>query len=120
VVLRLGDDDRPLVVVWREEAAVLRRRGATEQAEVLESCADELERAVKLYETEELSLPEASRETGYTYAALQRMMSEGRLPNAGEPGKPRVRRADLPRKPGRGPTLRLAEEGKPVKKRRSR
>ena len=36
-----------LAVRWREEAAILRRRGAEPQAEVLEGCAEDLDGAIE-------------------------------------------------------------------------
>lgn len=45
-----------------------------------------------------LTLGEASAESGYSVDHLQRLVSSGDLPNAGEKGRPRIRRADLPKK----------------------
>ena len=83
---------------WRGEAEVLRRRGAIAQAEVLESCAAELEASLRECELEALTLQEAAAESGYSYSALQKLVSSGELANVGERHRPRVRRGDLPRK----------------------
>lgn len=88
----------PLPARWRQEAAVLRRRGAAGQAEALESCAEELEAWERQRALEGLTLEEAERESGYTYSALEKMVRRGELENVGEKGRPRVRRGDLPRK----------------------
>jgi hypothetical protein len=84
--------------LWREEAIVLRKRGAAGQAEVLESCAAELEAWKHQRALEALTLDEAERESGYTYSALEKMVRRGELENVGAKGRPRVRRGDLPRK----------------------
>ena len=90
-----------LAAQWREEAETLRRRGATAQAVVLESCADELVIVLRERDLEALSLQGASEESGYSYSALQKMVADGKLPNVGDKNRPRVRRGDLPRKAGR-------------------
>jgi len=88
-----------LVQRWRDEVTLLRRRGADTQAVTLESCASELEEEVRRLSIETLTLTQAGRESGYSYHALQKMLADGRLPNAGGRHRPRIRRGDLPRKP---------------------
>lgn len=95
--LRCGLAD--LRVRWRAEAAVLRHRAATGYAEVLESCAVELEEYEREHELEALTLDQAVAESGYAYSALQKMVTQGRVPNAGAPHRPRIHRKDLPKKP---------------------
>ena len=96
---------------WRDEADTLRRRGATAQAVVLESCAEELETVLRERDLEALNLRGASEESGYSYSALQKMVAEGKLPNMGDKNRPRVRRGDLPRKAGQLP--RRPSDGEP-------
>ena len=86
---------------WREESKGLRQRGAETQAAVLESCATELEEHERLISLEALTLEEAVLESGYSYAALQRMVASGYLENVGRRHRPRVRRGDLPKKGSR-------------------
>ncbi len=93
---------------WHTEAATLRRRGAPQQAVVLESCAEELEAALREHDLEALTLNEASQESGYSYSALQKKVASGELPNMGTKNCPRLRRGDLPRKP-----CRLLRDSKP-------
>jgi hypothetical protein len=93
---------------WRAEAEILRRRGAQSQADALLSCAVELEEFERACALEALSLEQASAESGFSYSALQKMLAEGELPNAGRKGKPLVRRGDLPRKARRGTIPDLA------------
>jgi hypothetical protein len=88
-----------LVERWRAEASTLRRRGAEAQAAALELCATELEEEDRVLSLEAITLEEAERESGYSYSALQKMVSHGRIPNAGTAHRPRVRRRDLPKKP---------------------
>jgi hypothetical protein len=90
-----------LTARWRSEAAILRRRGASAQADTLESCAAELEEYEREWSLEALTLEQAVGESGYSYSALEKMVRRGELANAGEWGSPRLRRGDLPRKPTR-------------------
>jgi len=46
-----------------------------------------------------LALPEAAARSGYSMEHLGRLVRQGRIPNAGRKGAPRIRAADLPRKP---------------------
>lgn len=90
-----------LAACWRQDAEILRRRGAAAHAEVLESCAEELEARQREYQLEALSLCQAAEETGLSYSALQKMVANGRVANVGNKHRPRIRRGDLPRKAGR-------------------
>jgi len=94
-----SDPFASLLARWREECALLRRRGAAAHAEVLESAAADLEATLTMAETEAVTLAEAARLSGYTADALGRMIRTGALRNLGRPHAPRVRVADLPRKP---------------------
>ena len=47
-----------------------------------------------------LTLVEAAVECGYSPDHLGRLVRDGAIPNAGRPKAPRIRRRDLPRKPG--------------------
>ncbi len=96
-----------LIAQWRTEADTLRKRGAVAQAIALETCADELEAALREHALEALTLNEAAQESGYSYSALQKKVASGELFNMGTKNCPRVRRGDLPRKAGqlpRGPS----------------
>jgi len=48
-----------------------------------------------------LTLEEAARESGYSADHLGRLVRDGRIPNAGRHHAPRIRRADLPKRPRR-------------------
>ena len=58
-----------------------------------------------------MSLKEASTLGGYSTDSLQRMVAAGRIQNCGRKGRPRIRRADVPAKPGHGAFL-LGESGR--------
>ncbi len=93
---------RELAEGWRADAEVLRKRGATAQAEVLESCVADHELALNEWHTEELTLRQASEESGFSYSHLQ----QSKDIKLGTSGSPRIRRCDLPYKPRRsGPQL---------------
>jgi hypothetical protein len=49
---------------------------------------------------EAVTLKEASALSGYSVDHLQRLVATGQLENVGRKGRPRIRRGDLPSKPG--------------------
>lgn len=100
----------PLAQKWREEAAVYERDGQPGAA-MLRRVANELEEHEENWDNEVLTLDEAAAESGYHKDSLSRMMSEGKVPNAGKPGAPRIRRRDLPRKPRTQPVSQSATAG---------
>lgn len=94
-----------LLARWREDAEVLRRHGRDDQADRLERRADEVERALRDRRHQELTVAEAAAESGFAEKTLRRMVREGRVPDPrpdGSRAEIRIRRADLPRKPGGG------------------
>lgn len=95
------DQHHALAERWRGEAALLRRCGAGEAAATREDCAAQLEAYDREHALEVLTLSQASDESGYSLAHLQRLVAEGLIENAGTKGAPRVARQDLPRKPPR-------------------
>ncbi len=85
----------------REQAEALRERwGAEEQAKGAEAAVAIIERRFREAQLEPLSLEQASAESGYCADHLGRLVRGGTIPNAGESYSPRIRRCDLPRKPG--------------------
>lgn len=99
---------------WEAEAELLRRRGAPGQADALTSAAEDLRERLLEWEREPLTVADAAGESEYSERHLRELVSEGRIPNAGEDGSPRIRRGDLPAKPGGGPSLDAAEAGEPT------
>ncbi|MDE2763610.1 MAG: hypothetical protein OXK74_12635 [Gemmatimonadota bacterium] len=83
---------------WRQRAKALRRYGGETPATAIERCADDLEATIVERDETTFSLVEAARESGYSADHLGRLVRDGRIPNAGRPGAPRIARADLPRK----------------------
>ena len=81
----------------RTEGAQLRHRGLSELADVLDSVATDHEKILDAWQNEELTLHQAAEESGYSYSALQQMKDL----HVGTSGSPRLRRCDLPRRPGR-------------------
>ncbi len=51
---------------WRSTAEVLREYGGVPQAVAIEHCADQLELALREQSRDELTLPEAAVESGYS------------------------------------------------------
>ena len=93
--------------IWRTQAKTLREYGGETPAVALESCAAQLEAALRQRDETTLNLTEAARESGYSTDHLGRLVRDGKIPNAGRPGAPRIARRHLPRKTGAA-TLRLA------------
>ena len=89
---------RRLPAAWRRQAKTLRRYGGRALATALERCADELEGTIQEHDDATYSLTEAARESGYSREHLGRLVRDGKIPNAGRPGAPRIARRDLPRK----------------------
>lgn len=87
-----------LAASWRTEAELFRRRGMEDLAHMVESYALELDNALEELDNAALSLDEAAEESGYSKDHLARLTREGKIPNVGRPGAPRILRADLPAK----------------------
>ncbi|MXX71201.1 MAG: hypothetical protein F4205_03145 [Gemmatimonadetes bacterium] len=90
---------KALPAIWRKRAKLLRRYGAETPATALERCADELEAMLVEHDETTFSLVEAARESGYSADHLGRLVRDGKIPNAGRPGAPRIARKHLPFKP---------------------
>jgi hypothetical protein len=88
---------------WREEAELFERRGQLSLAAMARSFVADLEAFERERAFEALTLKEAAAESGYSEAHLGRLVSEGKLRNAGEKGSPRIRRRDLGKKPRGNP-----------------
>lgn len=104
-----------LVDRWRATAERLRNYGADAQARAVERCVEDLKEARAERDLQTLTLREAVEVSGYSYSRLQELVGD-KIPNVGEPGAPRVRRGDLPRKPGQASgTVEVAdtEDGEP-------
>ncbi len=100
-----------LVAHWRQDAETLKRRGCVEAGVLLDGCAGELDRILCSCDDETLTVAEAARESGYTAAHLRHLILEGKLRDRAETGPARIRRGDLPRKPGYVPSAPLRRVG---------
>jgi len=89
----------PLVGEWQLRAEKLMAWGAVELARLWVIAASELAEHEREHWLEALTLTQAANESGYTPDHLGRLLSEGRLENAGERNSPRIRRGELPKKP---------------------
>jgi hypothetical protein len=94
---------------WRSRASDLERYSPS-AAQAFREAADELEKTLQGAE-ETVSLKEAAMLGGYSTDSLQRMVAARRIQNYGRKGRPRIRRADVPAKPGHGAFL-LGESGR--------
>ncbi|MEQ1857237.1 MAG: hypothetical protein ABL963_12235 [Longimicrobiales bacterium] len=90
-------DDLPRI--WRGRADELRPY-APAAAEAFTRAAVELEESLHADGAEELTLAEAAQESRYAARTLREKLAKGELPNAGARHRPRIRRADLPRRAG--------------------
>ena len=91
-----------LAVRWRDEAETFRAYGASTLASACDKHAEELEAAMDAAHLEALTLDEAAELGGYSYSHLQHLVADGEIRNVGSKGSPRIRRCDVPRKPGHG------------------
>ena len=91
---------RNLVTRWMDEAATLAGWGDERGAAVLRRVAQELDIAACEHDEEPLTITQASAESGFSADHLRSLVATGEIPNAGRRGSPRIRRRDLPMKPG--------------------
>jgi hypothetical protein len=92
-----------LAAGWRAEAdTVTQRYGDDRLARLFRMVAAELEEAIRATQDELLTLDEAAAVSGYTESHLRHLVAAKTIPNAGRKGAPRIRRGDLPIKPGSG------------------
>lgn len=85
---------------WFAEAETLATWGDGRGAEILRRCACELETEAQAQADEALTIEQAADESGYSRDHLRSLVASGSIPNAGRRGSPRIRRKDLPMKPG--------------------
>ena len=89
-----------LPATWRDKAGIFRDHAEEPLARAYEACAGELEQALAEDSQAPLTLSEAAEASGYSADHLGRMVRQGKIPNAGRRGAPRIRRADLHGRPG--------------------
>ncbi|HYW33009.1 MAG TPA: hypothetical protein VE869_16025 [Gemmatimonas sp.] len=89
-----------LPVVWRDRADQIEPYAPT-VAKALRDCASELEASLRVDAAELVSPAEAAIYSNYSADRIGKMIREEKLKNYGTKRRPKVRRADLPRKPRR-------------------
>ena len=83
---------------WLRHADLLRQYGETQGATACELHAQELMACWEDWESQPLTLDEASAESGLSRDHLGRLVRSGDLEDVGQHGAPRIRRGDLPKK----------------------
>ena len=84
---------------WRSKAKLFREHEETSVALAYEKCASALEEVLIREDDVAHTLTEAAQLSGYSADHLGRLVREGKIPNAGRLGAPRIACGDLPRKP---------------------
>lgn len=93
----MGEQLRIALNSLRAKAAELRDDfGDDARARTLEWAACQIEDAIRDSEDALLTLAEAALRSGYSPDHIARLIREGKIPNAGRRGAPRVRAGDLP------------------------
>ncbi len=94
--------DTPLTQLlqeWQRELALLDDL-ASPLAAAYRRHVRELEAALEAFGHQELTLDQASKLGGYDKGSLTRLIREGKVKNVGRRHAPRIRRQDVPIKPG--------------------
>lgn len=74
--------------------------GATQAKKAFEKAHEMVAETMESHEEKPLSLPVAAEESGYSEGHLRRLVADGTLEDVGNGDGPRIRRKDLPKKPG--------------------
>ena len=89
------------ITKWAERAEELGRlRASVDGHRIISEFLTELERLFRDEESDILTLDEAAEYSGFSADHIGRSIRRGSIENVGQRGRPRVRRGDLPRKPG--------------------
>lgn len=94
---------------WRDKANAFRPYFPA-SAKLIDDLTAGLEECLRQHELEALTLDQAVEESGYSRDHLSRLIADGKIPNAGKKGAPRMHRCDMPRKPK---ARRILENGEP-------
>ena len=87
-----------LPTLWRARATELERY-APAAAQAFNDAADQLEDVLQAT-SDSVSIKEAATLGGFSVDHIQRLVRQGRIENVGRKGKPRIRREEVPTKPG--------------------
>jgi len=92
-----------LIDRWRGREEEWSRLGvAVDGAKVAAEIVGDLQTLRRAHASEAVTLREASLIGGYSLDHLQRLVAGGQVENVGRKGRPRIRRDDVPVKPGQG------------------
>jgi excisionase family DNA binding protein len=89
---------------WLDRARLFEEHESGEAAAAYRRASEELEFALKEWEDELLTIEQAAEESGYSEDHLRELVRESKLPAERADGKKsriKLRRRDLPRKPGK-------------------
>ncbi|HEU4700537.1 MAG TPA: helix-turn-helix domain-containing protein [Gemmatimonadales bacterium] len=87
------------------DAQVYLKYGDEQKATMLLTVARKFREILSESGEETLSITQAADISGYDAGHLRKLVQSGKIPNAGRKGKPKIRRRDLPTKPGHSPTV---------------
>lgn len=91
-----------LIACWTQQRATHERVGAwVEGARLIDGFLADLARMQEATDGRQLTLREAAELSGYSVDHLARLVRSGAIPNSGKRHSPRMRQADLPRRPKR-------------------
>ena len=99
--LHVSEALRSLLHRWTTDAATLRGYGDSRGADMLERLTNEARAAIESAGDELLTLEQAARVANMHPDSLRHLVASGRIPNAGRRGAPRIKRADVPRRPAK-------------------
>lgn len=91
---------------WRLKAQLFREHHEAPVAIAYEKCANALEEALHQEGDTPLTLADAAERSGFSRDHLSRLIREGKIPNAGRKGAPRIAFRHLPRRAGLEPRPR--------------
>lgn len=90
-----------LVVTWQDRrAAMLQFGGLQDGTKIIDEMLADFEEVLRNTSDEVLNLTQAAAESGYTADHLGRLANEGKIVTVGRKHARKIRRGDLPRKPG--------------------
>ena len=96
-----GSSIEGLLARWSSRAQEFRRlRVSVDGATLIEELMADVQVVHDSRSAEHLTLQEASKLGGYSDDYLQRLVATGAIRNVGRRGRPRIRRSDVPIKPG--------------------
>ncbi len=100
----LGTKLESLAKKWHAQAELFTEHECPEVAATYRRVAEQLERDLREWEDERLTIQEAAAESGYSAEHLRRLAREGKLDGERAPGSKshmRLRRGGLPAKPSK-------------------